>query len=63
MGFTDKATIYLNSDTVFLLFSKEWNVSALVFVLLFILFAFVCFSSLHKKALGVSEWIRERKIK
>lgn len=46
MGFTYKATIYFNSNTVFLPFFNVLNALALV-LLSFVLFAFACFNSLH----------------
>ena len=49
MGFTYKATIYLNS--VFLPFFNVLNALALVFVLLsFVLFAFACLNYLHRES-------------
>lgn len=50
MGFTDKTTIYLRSNTVFLPFINELNASAFVFVLLLVLFAFACFNTLRMES-------------
>lgn len=50
MGFTDKTTIYLSSNTVFLPFINKSNASAFVFVLLLVLFAVVCFNTLHMES-------------